>query len=213
MKLLITVIIIAMIIMLNLGCGSSEKSDSEKFVKKMVISEHPEILSLLQRSSEAKIANFMYDLKWELVQSMQSGGPINAIDVCSESAPEIAMKNAATGWDISRVTDKSRNPNNLADSLELTILDRFQKMDSLPNSIYIWKDSTYYHFKPIIIGEVCLNCHGSKDQLTDGLAEKLFEMYPEDKALDYKVGDFRGMFVVEIEWPLGKAHAEELTAE
>ena len=48
--------------------------------------------------------------------------------------------------------------------------------------------------KAIPIGGLCLQCHGTA--IAPELAEKLSELYPEDKATGYREGDMRGAFVV-----------------
>ena len=49
--------------------------------------------------------------------------------------------------------------------------------------------------KAIPTGKVCLTCHGSN--INPNLRTKINELYPEDKAYDYKIGDIRGAFIVQ----------------
>ena len=51
---------------------------------------------------------------------------------------------------------------------------------------------------PIRLAEACANCHGTEDQLADGVAEALDAHYPEDQATGYEPGDLRGFFWVEV---------------
>ena len=48
--------------------------------------------------------------------------------------------------------------------------------------------------KAIPTGGLCLQCHGTA--IAPKLAEKLSELYPEDKATGYSEGEIRGAFVV-----------------
>jgi hypothetical protein len=48
--------------------------------------------------------------------------------------------------------------------------------------------------KAIPTGDVCLLCHGA--QLAPGVSQVLTELYPEDKATGFSMGDIRGAFVV-----------------
>jgi hypothetical protein len=49
--------------------------------------------------------------------------------------------------------------------------------------------------KAIPAGKACLKCHG--DGIDAEVVEKLDELYPEDKARDFKEGDIRGAFTFE----------------
>ena len=46
----------------------------------------------------------------------------------------------------------------------------------------------------------CLGCHGSGDQIASNVKTMLNERYPEDEALGYKPGDFRG--AIRVSFPL-----------
>ena len=47
------------------------------------------------------------------------------------------------------------------------------------------------------VGEVCLKCHG--ENIDPAVKAKLGELYPNDKATGYKLGDLRGAFTVRQE--------------
>ena len=47
--------------------------------------------------------------------------------------------------------------------------------------------------KAIPTAQVCTKCHG--DKLMPQVATSLSELYPEDKATGYRVGQIRGAFV------------------
>jgi len=54
-------------------------------------------------------------------------------------------------------------------------------------------------YKPIMLQPICLNCHGPEEQLLPELKTTLDELYPEDQARNFKVGDLRGVFRVEMD--------------
>ena len=58
---------------------------------------------------------------------------------------------------------------------------------------------TFRYLKAIPTGPLCLKCHGS--DLAPDLAAKLAELYPEDKAHGFAVGDLRGAFSVKLDLP------------
>ena len=58
----------------------------------------------------------------------------------------------------------------------------------------------YVHYmKPIFIAApVCLQCHGAPNKLAPGVADALKELYPQDQATGYVVGDLRCAVSVKI---------------
>ena len=57
------------------------------------------------------------------------------------------------------------------------------------------KAATYY--APIRIGmPTCLKCHGEAKDIDAPALSKIKELYPFDKAIDYKIGEFRGAWKV-----------------
>ncbi len=53
-------------------------------------------------------------------------------------------------------------------------------------------DRLFRYMRAIPVGEMCLTCHGT-DVRTDVKAE-IARLYPEDKALGFKLGELRGAF-------------------
>lgn len=205
---------------LSLSCGGDKKetkeSQSEKFERLRRSGEIADV-TILQDAAEKEIKSFAYSLKKGLSEAMREGGAVNAINVCSELAPEMAMARTTEGWTISRVSEKSRNKNNQADPMQLDILDSFFSPDQDPKFVGEWQTiagkKTFFYYKPIYMQEVCLSCHGPKKNIKPEVAAKIAELYPDDAATGYRVGDLRGMFVVEVEWPAGRARAEALASD
>ncbi len=170
---------------------------------------------LLAKAAEVAISQFSSQLQTSLKVALSEGGPVNALGVCNVVAPDIQMAHVRDGWFIERVTDRPRNRNSQADSLQLVVLGRFAASDSLA-SVTEWdhpqERQKFRYFKPIRVADICLNCHGDAGKLDANVKAKLAELYPNDKAVGYKVGELRGMFAVEILWPEGKAYAEKLTS-
>ena len=55
-------------------------------------------------------------------------------------------------------------------------------------------NNKFVYVKAIRIKEVCLNCHGSN--INDDLKKEIQKLYPDDKAINYKLNDIRGAFVM-----------------
>lgn len=145
------------------------------------------------------------NLMQELQLAMKAGGPLNAIPVCNEKAPEIANAvSTAQSLQISRVSLKNRNPvMGKANDWQTTVLQDFdtrkaagESPDTLAFTQIIEHDgkSEFRFMKAIPTGGQCLGCHGAN--LEPAVSAKIAELYPEDKAVGYKEGDLRGAFVV-----------------
>jgi len=154
-------------------------------------------------------AAFAGALKSELVSAMQSGGPIEAIDVCNTRAGLISEEvSLEQGMTLSRVSVRNRNPGNAPNEWQAAVLESFEarkEAGEAPGAL-AWHEiadtgngKEFRFMKAIPTGAVCLACHG--ETLAPPVAEKLAELYPEDKATGYSEGDLRGAFVVTKNMP------------
>jgi len=150
----------------------------------------------------ATATDFMGELKSILVEQMQSGGVLQAVSVCSDTAQVLTNKfGVERGIYIKRVSLKNRNPNNFPDDFEKRNLNRFELLhqNNELNSeteyaeIVVEGDYKYLRYlKPIIIQVECLNCHGSQTEIMPDVRNLITQKYPDDKAIGYKPGDLRG---------------------
>jgi len=154
--------------------------------------------------AKTAIAAFAGALKSELVSAMQSGGPIEAIDVCNTRAVLIGEDvSREQGMTLSRVSLKNRNPDNAPNEWQVEVLDSFESRKAAgeaPGTL-AWHEVAdtengreFRFMKAIPTGTICLACHGQT--LASPVAEQLVKLYPEDKATGYSEGDLRGAFVV-----------------
>ncbi|OUD15346.1 Tll0287-like domain-containing protein [Thioflexithrix psekupsensis] len=152
------------------------------------------------------LMSFTKTLQGELKGAIESGGPTNAISVCHSSAPKIAEEaSQAENMHLSRVSLKNRNPNNevVAGSWQESVLQQFEQRKAAgedPMQIdyaatqVINGVETYAYMKAIPTPDLCLTCHGA--DVKPEVQAKLSELYPEDKAVGYAVGDLRGAFLI-----------------
>jgi hypothetical protein len=157
-----------------------------------------------QQASAGAIKEFGEKLKGELGRAMKEGGPGRAIEVCQKVAPAIAEEQSAkTGWRVARTSLKTRNSANVPDAWEAKVLESFEArkakgepVDSLAFAEVVEQNGkqAYRFMKAIPTAEVCLKCHG--ENIEPGIAAKLNELYPADKARGFKLGDIRGAFTV-----------------
>ncbi len=209
-----TVLILLLVSLLFVTCGKDADKDSAIEKNQPASTTDNE---LLIAASNRLIGKFSSELKGELMSAMSNGGAENAIGVCQVKAPEIARANSGEYWSISRVTGRNRNPENLADKHQMTILNRFaDTTGQMPEYSYEWPEQSptvFRFYKPIMTAPLCLKCHGPVDQIDPAVKAALKEKYPEDRATGYNSGELRGMFVVEVKWPEGKAFAEQLATD
>jgi hypothetical protein len=155
-----------------------------------------------EQAARQTIQGFAKDLKQVLVSSMKANGPAAAIKVCNISAPAIALQHSQSPLEISRSSLKVRNPNNKPDAWLKQVLVEFEqrkeKGEPVAQIEYSeQKADGWYFVKAIPTGEPCLACHGSN--LKPAVQAKLAELYPNDQATGFKLGDIRGAFVVKKE--------------
>ncbi|MDY6994249.1 MAG: DUF3365 domain-containing protein [Pseudomonadota bacterium] len=146
---------------------------------------------------------FMQALKAELQTAMKSDGPVKAIAVCKDKAPEIAeQKSTEYGFELSRTSLKPRNPKNAPDSWETEVMKSFQQQKAdgadpmkLEHAEVVTTPEgkqVIRYMKAIPTAELCLTCHGS--DIAPEIQAKLKELYPQDQAVGFEVGDLRGAF-------------------
>jgi len=145
---------------------------------------------------------FAKELKAALVSALQSGGPVAAIHVCNMQALPIANKiSAQTGWAIKRTSLKLRNQANMPDEWERATLLQFEQRKAAGEDVSTITqeklvsqegEMVYRYMQAIPTTGVCVSCHG--DNLGGDITEKLTELYPNDSATGFNLGDIRGAF-------------------
>jgi len=92
---------------------------------------------------------------------------------------------------IATVSDRPRNPENMANKRQLEAIENFRKdrkIQSLFNSI----GDKHYFSQPLYITETCLKCHGKKENAPHIIRKNY------DTAYDYQLGDLRGIIEIEV---------------
>ena len=156
--------------------------------KKTVLPVVPKVVNAMQEAVAAK-------------------GVAEAIPVCKEQAPLlIKEKRQETGWDIRRVSLKTRNAERgTPDLWEVRQLADFniraangEKPETLEKSEVVSIDGkpVFRYIKALPVGDVCLKCHGPAESLDAGLQAKLSASYPHDQATGYAKGQIRGALTV-----------------
>lgn len=139
-----------------------------------------------------------------LIEGLQHNDLKKALKYCNKEVEKLISKDNAKDYSIKRVSLRPRNKNNYPTLYEKEILEKFNKF-SLKDNKYLVLEHTeiikdennnnkFVYAKAIHIKEVCLNCHGSN--INNDLKKEIQKLYPDDKAINYKLNDIRGAFVM-----------------
>ena len=167
------------------GCASGPSQDTawQAEARQVAASVPPRLLTVLQ----AEIAR---------------GGPAGAVEVCRDKAP--AMAKAAseeTGWAIRRVSLKNRNPKAVPDAWERAALEDFDRRAAAGEPpaqlerVEVVNDGgrrLQRYMRALPTQDLCVQCHGTPDRISPAVAAKLTQIYPQDRAVGYRVGQIRG---------------------
>lgn len=139
----------------------------------------------------------------EVKAQMSQNGVVAALGFCNASAQALTTDvSNMTHYRVKRVTLLERNPVNRANTEESAILTSWQDMlnnaQPLPPYKIHSEAKMDHYYKPLLINnEACLKCHGNIDSQSE-LGKAIKAAYPNDRATGYKMGDLRGMIVVEV---------------
>ena len=138
-----------------------------------------------------------------LIQGLQYNNLEKALKYCNKEVEQLVSKDNEKGFTIKRVSLRPRNNNNYPNIYEKEILEKFNKLSLKDNKDLVLEHSEiikdennnkFVYVKAIRIKEVCLNCHGSN--ISSDLKKEIQKLYPDDKAINYKLNDIRGAFVM-----------------
>lgn len=153
-------------------------------------------------------AAMLKELGQTLQAAMADGGPENAIGVCKTQAPEIAMKlSMKHQLKVARVGTRARNPDmGVPNDWQTQAFKQFENRLAKGDKPYdiefiqLVKSGSYdlelRYAKPIVLQPMCTACHGTPEQISPEVKAKLDQLYPNDKAVNYKPGELRGAVVV-----------------
>ncbi|MCU7957362.1 MAG: DUF3365 domain-containing protein, partial [gamma proteobacterium symbiont of Bathyaustriella thionipta] len=100
------------------------------------------------------------------------------------------------GLSFNTVSDHPRNPNNLADKVELDAIEFFHNNDDASERFVPFHSESgesFYHFsQPIFIKPRCMKCHGTKDNAPASIQQRY------DKSYNYNIGDLRGLISIKL---------------
>ena len=162
-------------------------------------------LAAYSAMGDSLIAKTFDTLRNSLLREAGQKGFDGAVAYCNTNALGLTNTYADNKVHISRTSNKVRNGNNAPDTMEQKILSKYLTLiegKQKPTPV-IEQDASgnIHYFKPIMLQSMCLNCHGTKEQIQPKTWEMIQSKYPSDLAYGYKEGDFRGIWHVEFNRP------------
>lgn len=188
------------LLILLVACQENQKSSNEITT---------EDIALIKPVGDQIAKNLVKSLQKELKAAIEEGGFDEAVRVCNlEAIPisEIIAASSENNIEIKRTSHKYRNPDNAPNEYETNALNHFEELIADGKAIpeyymqkYFEQEKTiYYYYKPMTVGSKCLSCHGNESTVPPQTKQMIDKFYPEDKAIDYEEGDFRGLIRIKI---------------
>ncbi|NOZ09185.1 MAG: DUF3365 domain-containing protein [FCB group bacterium] len=150
------------------------------------------------------------ELRETLLNSIDASGFVNTITICNQWAPVYAQR-VVEKYDgvtaIKRTAFRVRNPADTPDKYEKEALlyynEKIQMGEDLPEyyiqRIIQAKKVFYRYYEPIVMGGICLHCHGEEKNINPEILKKINQLYPADSATGYQDKDFRGLISVTLD--------------
>jgi hypothetical protein len=141
-------------------------------------------------------------IKSALQNAIKEGGLGYALEYCNVNAmPIVDSVSMNEHVQIRRLAKKYRNPLNETDANESNIYKsyviKWLNGEFMYPMVIPGKNNHPVYFDPMQVESLCLNCHGKVgEQINPDLAKKIAELYPNDKAIDFEVGELRGMWSI-----------------
>ncbi|WP_372367621.1 DUF3365 domain-containing protein [Candidatus Uabimicrobium sp. HlEnr_7] len=191
-----TKIILLFFLCLLIGCGENLTITPQEKKQAQIIG---------QESSTTVLRVMMM----KLMEEIQQGGTVKAAKFCSVHAQELTsqiQEKFTKKITIKRTSQKNRNQKNTPNNEEKQALKFFveeiktKKQAPSHHLVKVRLDDQLFinYYKPLYVAPLCIQCHGSEVNLKPELKKMLKEKYPNDKAVNFKKGDFRGVLKISI---------------
>lgn len=142
-------------------------------------------------------------VKQNLIASLSAGlaeSPQQAVSACRLEAPAIAARFSTDSVTIGRTSHLLRNPANVAPNWARPLLEEYVNNPSVmsPRAVQVGQSEVGY-VEPVLMAPLCVSCHGATIDST--LQSTIRELYPNDEAVGFGEGDFRGVFWIKFASP------------
>jgi hypothetical protein len=147
------------------------------------------------------------ELKTNLVAKMKEDPTaLKAMNFCASKAEEITKdvnSKLPEGVSVRRTALKTRSEKNTPDATDLEVMKAYEEKSKAKkldpkDIVVIEKDGAHRVYKPLLLSNACLKCHGDVENISTEIKAIITKNYPKDMATGFKKGDFRGVIVSEI---------------
>jgi len=159
----------------------------------------PELRRQIQRA-DLVIVSLHDTMLAELSREIDHGGPAGAIRACHIDVTSAAYRAArGEGLEVGRTSDRLRVPTNRPRAWAAPIVQEYagRRAADIEGFAVDLGDRVGVR-RPIAERPVCAACHGDSDRLDPRVRQELADRYPKDLALNFRTGDVRGWFWVEV---------------
>jgi hypothetical protein len=173
--------------------------------------EAPEVAEI-RAVGERAINRLAMTLVNEVSNAVAKGGVEGAVEVCHLKALPLTGEIIAGMPRITAVKRTSlrlRNPANAPDSADTLALQRVEKEIEAgkPPKLVVQRldldggKREWRVYRPLGLLPQCVECHGPREQQPAALRAKLEQLYPNDQAVGYLAGHWRGLIRVSVSDP------------
>jgi uncharacterized protein DUF3365 len=136
----------------------------------------------------------------ELSRELSQGGSATAIRACHLDTTAAAYRIARQeGIQAGRTSDRLRVPTNAPKPWAAPIVAmNAGKRAADVEGFAVDLGRAVGVLRPIVEGPTCAACHGDIEKLNPQVRGELADRYPQDRAVNFKAGELRGWFWVEI---------------
>ena len=141
-------------------------------------------------------------LSGNLKKAMSEGGVTNAVKFCNVQE-SVIVDSLSKYYDVSikRTSHKLRNEKNKPNASEQEMIDYYlnasKSTEDLFPEVKRNTDNTVSFYAPIHLQPLCVTCHGTVGkQVAEADYKSILALYPNDKAVDFEVDEFRGIWSI-----------------
>ena len=158
-----------------------------------------DILKAALKHGDSVVVVAQQQLDARLAEQLAQGGVAAAIPYCQpENYEEVEALQHKFGAIAHRTSTRLRNPQNQPDARIAKELQQYAGSGKQEPQVVALNEEELLYTAPIYIrNESCLRCHGTPGQeLAEADYTLIKQQYPEDKAINYKMGDQRGLWYI-----------------
>lgn len=182
------------VIFLMAAC-SSKPEEGETLNEEMDIT----LLADWESAADSIAVHAQNTLMANVKKAMEEGGPEYAVEFCNLRAmPLTDSLSTYHQVDISRITDKTRNPDNgLKTETDREVFELFTENPELKYTLEESDGDAIFYKRINLAMPTCIRCHGNpQTDITPATLALLQEKYPQDQATGYSLNDFRGLWKI-----------------